>query len=157
LARDAEVIEFSDRSVRSEPVDFCIRATPCRDNVVSSLAQEVAMPNRLLSDAYRESRERYEIARREFVQLLERMVVETLARVLPKMHVIEVLGQFNEDWIPILRVQRVLDASGDVLFDAKEGQADRAVEDAVDTVDMEYLDVLIDLTGDEFMGSAVIN
>ena len=61
------------------------------------------MPIRPPSDPYRESRERYEIARREFVQLLERMVVETLAHVLPKVRKIEVLGQFDEDWITTLR------------------------------------------------------
>ena len=30
------------------------------------------------------------------------------------------------------------------------------VQDAVDTVDVEYLDVLIDLTGDEYMGRVTI-
>ena len=114
------------------------------------------MPSRLLTDAYRETRERYEFVRRGFVLLLERIAVETIAEVLPSAHVVEVLGQFNEDWIPTLRVQRVLDAFGEVLFDVSEDDADRAVEDAVDTVNVEYLDVLIDLTGDEYMGSAAI-
>ena len=45
---------------------------------------------------------------------------------------------------------------GTVLFDADVGHPDRAVEDAVDAVNIEYLDVLIDLTGDEYMGAATI-
>ena len=55
-----------------------------------------------------------------------------------------------------MRIQRVLDADGRVLFDVETGHPDRAVEDAVDVVDIEYLDVLIDLTGDEYMGHVVI-
>jgi hypothetical protein len=47
-------------------------------------------------------------------------------------------------------------ASGEVLFDASQGHLDRAVEDAVDMVNVEYLDVLIDLTGDDHMGSVTI-
>jgi hypothetical protein len=44
-----------------------------------------------------------------------------------------------------------------VLFDVDTGHPDRAVEDAVDRVDIEYLDVLIDLTGDAYMGRVVID
>ena len=36
------------------------------------------------------------------------------------------------------------------------GHVDRGVEDAVDRVDAEYLDILIDLTGDEHMGPVTI-
>ena len=66
------------------------------------------------------------------------------------------LGEWNEDWIPTLRIDRVVTASGEVLFDASQGHLDRAVEDAVDMVNVEYLDVLIDLTGDDYMGSVTI-
>jgi hypothetical protein len=38
-----------------------------------------------------------------------------------------------------------------VLFDVAQG-ADRAVEDAIDEVGTEYLDLLLDLTGDAYMG-----
>ena len=63
----------------------------------------------------------------------------------------------NEDWVPTLRVQRVLDARGSVLFDTREGHDDSAVEDAIDEVDIEYLDVLIELTGDDYMGRHTID
>ena len=36
------------------------------------------------------------------------------------------------------------------------GHLDRAVEDALDTVNVEYLDVLMDITGDDYMGSVTI-
>lgn len=43
-----------------------------------------------------------------------------------------------------------------MLFDVGVGHTDRGVEDAVDWVDAEYLDTLIDLTGDDYMGSVTI-
>lgn len=43
------------------------------------------------------------------------------------------------------------------LFDVQAGHPDRAVEDAVDTVNVEYLDVLIDLTGDDHTGRVTID
>jgi hypothetical protein len=36
------------------------------------------------------------------------------------------------------------------------GVTDRAVEDAIDSVNIEYLDVLVDLTGDDYMGAVTI-
>lgn len=51
----------------------------------------------------------------------------------------------------------MLDASRNVLFDVDNGHPDLSVEDAVDMVNTEYLDVLIDLTGDEYMGSTTID
>ncbi len=42
------------------------------------------------------------------------------------------------------------------MFDVEVGDSDRAVEDAVDLVNTEYLDVLVDLTGDEHMGAVTI-
>jgi hypothetical protein len=62
---------------------------------------------------------------------------------------------FNEDWLRVLRVRRILDADGAVLFDVAHG-ADRAVEEAVDEIGTEYLDLLLDLTGDEYMGRRVL-
>ena len=50
----------------------------------------------------------------------------------------------------------MLAGDGNVLFDIDTGHPDRAVEDAVDLVDIEYLDVLIDITGDQFMGAVAI-
>lgn len=114
------------------------------------------MPSEEVAVAYQDARLRHEAATRELVSALERMTVETLADVLPRADLIEVVGEFDEDWIPTLRIQRVLDAGGGVLFDVKTGHPDRAVEDAVDAANTEYLDVLIDLTGDEYMGLATI-
>lgn len=51
----------------------------------------------------------------------------------------------------------MLSADSAVLFDVETGHPDRAVEDAVDTVNIEYLDVLIDLTGDEYIGRVTID
>jgi hypothetical protein len=42
---------------------------------------------------------------------------------------------------------------GRVLFDVTVGHEDRAVEDTIDDVNMRYLDPLLDLTGDEFIGT----
>lgn len=63
----------------------------------------------------------------------------------------------NEDWIPVLRIQRVLDDDGRVLFDVGFGHDDRAVEDMIDEVGSEYLDLLLDLTGDDYMGAKSID
>jgi hypothetical protein len=44
-----------------------------------------------------------------------------------------------------------------VRFDASQGHLDRAVEDAIDTVNVGYLDdVLMRITGDDHMGSVTI-
>jgi hypothetical protein len=43
-----------------------------------------------------------------------------------------------------------------MLFDASHGHPERTVEDVVDMVNVEYLDVLIDITGDDYMGSVTI-
>lgn len=114
------------------------------------------MPSQELVAAYRSSRQRHDGATEELAALLERMAVETLVEVLPGAHRIEAVGQLNEDWIPTLRIQRVRDAAGAMLFDVDTGHRDRAVEDAVDLVNVEYLDVLIDVTGDRHMGETTI-
>ena len=43
-----------------------------------------------------------------------------------------------------------------MLFDVAEVHDDRRVEDAIDEVYHEYLDLLLDLTGDTFMGFSTI-
>ncbi len=89
--------------------------------------------------------------------LVRRMAMETLGDVMPVASSIGAVGEFNEDWIPTLRVQRVFDAEGQVLFDVEVGHPDREVEDAVDFVDTEYLDVLIDLAPGDYFGSVIID
>ncbi|MCZ7525812.1 MAG: hypothetical protein M5U14_05120 [Acidimicrobiia bacterium] len=76
-----------------------------------------------------------------------------LTAVLPGASTLQVEGSFNEDWLRVLRIHRVLDESGAVLFDAAESHDRRAVEEAIDEVNTEYLDLLMDLTGDAYMGS----
>ena len=115
------------------------------------------MPDAHLVSDYDNAMRRHRAARDEVVPLLRRLALGTLADVLPGAAAIEALGELSEDWIPTLRIQRVSDAEGRVLFDVDTGHPDRAVEDAVDLVDIEYLDVLIDLTGDEYMGHVVID
>ena len=51
----------------------------------------------------------------------------------------------------------LLDAEGRAVFDVDVGHPDREVEDAVDLVDTEYLDVLIDLAPGDYFGSVVID
>lgn len=55
-----------------------------------------------------------------------------------------------------MRVRRVLSADGSVLFDVEHGHVDRRVETAIDEVNSEYLDLLLDLTGDTYMGMSAI-
>ncbi len=102
------------------------------------------------------ARGRHATATRELTDLLIRMALVTLADALPSATTIEAVGEYNEDWIPTLRIQRVLARDGAVLFDVEVGHVDRGVEDAVDQVNTEYLDTLIDLTGDEHMGPVTI-
>ena len=66
-----------------------------------------------------------------------------------------VRGAMNDDGALVLRIRRVLDADGGVLFDVMVG-ADRAIEDVIDEVDVECLDVLLDLTGDRYMGEHML-
>ena len=105
---------------------------------------------------YERARGWHATATSELTELLVRMALATLADALPGATTIEAVGEYNEDWIPTLRIQRVLARDGAVLFDVEVGHVDRAVEDAVDRVNTEYLDTLIDLTGDEFMGPVTI-
>jgi hypothetical protein len=114
------------------------------------------MPTQELILEYELARGRHATATRELTELLVRMALATLADALPGATSIEAVGEYNEDWIPTLRIQRVLGRDGAVLFDVEVGHVDRGVEDAVDRVNIEYLDTLIDLTGDEHMGPVTI-
>jgi hypothetical protein len=105
---------------------------------------------------YEQARARHTAASRELADVLTRVALATLSDVLPAAASIDALGEYNEDWIPTLRVQRVLAGDGTVLFDIETGHPGRAVEDVVDLVDIEYLDVLIDITGDQYIGAVTI-
>lgn len=93
---------------------------------------------------------------RTLAEVTERLAIETLADVLPGALVVEVHGEFNEDWLRTLRVRRVLTADGTALFDVEEGHDDPRVEATIDEVNSEYLDLILDLTGDTFMGASTI-
>lgn len=105
---------------------------------------------------FKRTRDQWNALWEALAPLAERIAVETVADVLPGATVIEVRGETNEDWLRILRIQRVLSETGDVLFDATEGHDDRRVEDAIDEVNHEYLDLLLDLTGDLYIGNSAI-
>jgi hypothetical protein len=114
------------------------------------------MPSPALVGQYKRAMAEYEQRVAALGPLLIRMAIETVADVLPGAQALKVFGEINEDWLPILRIQQVLDAKGRVLFDVEEGHDDRRVEDTIDKVNAEYLDLLLDVTGDEFMGLKMI-
>jgi hypothetical protein len=101
--------------------------------------------------------EEWQTLGRTLADLTERLAIETLADVLPGASMVEVHGAFNEDWLRTLRVRRVLAADSSVLFDVEEGHDDPRVEAAIDEVNSEYLDLLLDLTGDTYMGASSIH
>lgn len=115
------------------------------------------MPTPEIESAYRAARERCEAAAEELRTQLVTIALASLSEVLPGAASIDAIGEFNEDWVPTLRIQRVRSTDGRVLFDVDAGQPERAVEDTIDTVDIEYLDVLIDITGDGYMGANTID
>lgn len=88
----------------------------------------------------------------QLVPVLEAMALDNIGDILPGAHRLEVEGRINEDWIPTLRIQRVVDEGGAVLFDVATGHGDERVEEMIDEVGVEYLDLLLDLTGDDYMG-----
>jgi len=113
------------------------------------------MPNADLIEAYRSAREAHHRAVDNLVPLLERMAVETVRDRWPDANELELHGEYNSDWIPTLRIQRVIALDGRVLYDVAVVAEDE-VEDMIDEVGIEYLDLLLDLTGDDFMGAKSI-
>jgi hypothetical protein len=94
----------------------------------------------------------YEALGDRLAEMAQDLAVRRVAEVLPGASTLEVTGSLNEDWLRVLRINRVLDDDGHVLFGVPTGAADPAVDDVIDEVDTEYLDLLIDLTGDGFLG-----
>jgi hypothetical protein len=103
---------------------------------------------------FERTRDQWNALGQALAPLAERLALETVADALPGTKVIEVRGEINEDWLRILRIQRVLSATGEVLFDVAEGHDDRRVEVAIDEANAEYFDLLLDLTGDTYMGNS---
>lgn len=113
------------------------------------------VPDADLIRAYESAREAHRAAVDVLVPLLERMAVETLRERWPEANELQLHGEFNSDWVPTLRIQRVVALDGRVLYDTA-AVAEDDVEDLVDEVGIEYLDLLLDLTGDDFMGARSI-
>lgn len=88
--------------------------------------------------------------------MAERLAIDTIVDAMPSAATVELIGEFNEDWLRILRIRRVRSSTGELLFDVAEGHDDPRVEAVVDEVNYEYLDLLLDLTGDLHMGRSSI-
>ncbi len=115
------------------------------------------MPSADLIEAFDRARGAHMAATQALVPILARVALETVRDVLPGAARLEAVGELNEDWLQILPIRRVLDDGGVVLFDMAVGHDDTAVESTIDEVNIEYLDPLLDLTGDDFMGEHVID
>ena len=115
------------------------------------------MPSEELVRAYAQAKRAHELAVEALLPLLVWMALDSVAEVLPGAHALDVCGEFNEDWLPTLRIRRVLDAGGEVLMNVEAGHDDAGVEEVIDTVNVEYLDLLVELTGDAFMGAKTID
>ena len=109
-------------------------------------------PDHDLRSRYRDGLDRHSRLGRELVEMLPAVIIDLLREVLPDSASVEVHGEVNEDWLTVVRVERVLGTNGDVLFDASTGHPDQAVEDLVDRVDTEFLDHLVYLAPDAYLG-----
>jgi hypothetical protein len=110
------------------------------------------MPDPALVATYERLLEAHRRAAADLVPVLEELALATIRDVLPDAHRLQVHGEFNEDWLPTLRIHRVVGGDGTVLFDSAIGHPDERVHEVVDEVGVEYLDLLLDLTGDDYMG-----
>jgi hypothetical protein len=113
------------------------------------------MPSPSLTEAFDAARERHAAAVAALVPLLIEMALATVADLLPAAEVLETEGEMNEDWLFTLRIQKVLDGNGEILYELGTGH-DTDVENTIDTVGFEYLDLLLDLTGDDYLGNGAI-
>jgi hypothetical protein len=114
------------------------------------------MPSTSLLEAFNGASERHAAAVAELVPLLIEIALTTVAEVLPGAALLETEGEMNEDWLFTLRVQRVLDGNGRSLHEIADGHDDANVEETIDRVGFEYLDLLLDLTGDDYLGNKTI-
>lgn len=115
------------------------------------------MPSPSLIAAFDAAQQRHAEAVDDLVPLLIEMALTSVAETLPGANVLETEGEMNEDWLFTLRIQRVLDADGEVLYDIAVGNDDPEVENRIDEVGFEYLDLLLDLTGDGYLGRKTIS
>ncbi len=114
------------------------------------------MPNLSLVRAFDAAQERHTAAVADLVPLLIDLALATVAEVIPGADVLETEGEMNEDWLFTLRIQRVLGGNGEVLYDIESGHNDPEVEHTIDLVGFDYLDLLLDLTGEDYLGRGAI-
>ena len=115
-------------------------------------AEETAVPEPSLTAAFDAAQQRHTEAVAELAPLLVEMALATVAEVLPDADTLETEGEMNEDLAFTLRIQRVLDADGGVLYDVSSVHDDSEVETTIDEVGVDYLDLLLDITGDDYLG-----
>lgn len=94
----------------------------------------------------------YTAAGERLAQLAEQLALAEVRTLLPEAAVVEVHGWMNEDWLKVLRIRAVRSDTGTTLFDVEAG-AEPEIEDALHEIGTELLDLLVDLTGDAFMGT----
>lgn len=109
------------------------------------------MPSDELIDRYRQAREQLSAAFEQLVPILQEIAIATVRAALPGARRLEVFGEMNEDWAWTLRIQRVLDADGAVLFELAPG-VDDDLADLIHEVGTEYLDQLLEITGEDCFG-----
>lgn len=114
------------------------------------------MPSPELTAAYEAARERHAAAVDDLVPVVIDMALATIAETLPGAEILDTHGEMNDDWVFTLRIRRVLDADGRVLYDAETGHNDPEVERRIDEAGTEFLDLLLDLTGDEYLGRKTV-
>lgn len=114
------------------------------------------MPDADLMAEFRQKCDEWNALGQTLAAMAERLAIETMVDAMPSAATVELFGEFNEDWLRILRIRQVRSSTGELLFDVAEGHDDPRVEAAVDEVNYEYLDLLLDLTGDLHMGRSSI-
>lgn len=99
------------------------------------------MPADELIERHRGALAAFSAAVDRLVPVLEEMALAAVRDALPTAHRLEVLGEMTEDWAWTLRIQRVFDAD---------------LEDHLHEVGVDYLDLLLDVTGEDYFGTTVI-
>lgn len=115
------------------------------------------MPSSSLVDAFSTAQERHAAATADLVLLLTEMALATIVEVLPGAVALETEGEMNEDGLSTLRIRRVLDENGVGLYDTRIGDDDHHVEEIIDKIGCNYLDLLLDLTGDDYLGYETVS
>jgi hypothetical protein len=109
------------------------------------------VPSDELLERHRQACDEFAAAAERLVPVLEEIAIATVRDALPAARRLEVLGEMNEDWAWTLRVQRVLDVDGTALFDIAAG-GDDELEDLMHEVGVDYLDMLLEITGEVYFG-----